>query len=86
MAVLLNEHITNKACYTLPDGGLAFWIVPHQRVDWSKVSGNLESKGIKIITPDTYSFHETVNGIRLGYGSLAEKQLEEGIIALAKAL
>ena len=39
-----------------------------------------------MITPDAYSFDETINGIRLGYGSLSEKELEEGIIALGKML
>lgn len=86
MATVLNKHIKNKATYAIPEGGLAFWIVPNKQIDWSQVSKKLKSKGIKIITPDTYSFAETVNGIRLGYGSLSEKELEEGIIALAKML
>ncbi|PJR04884.1 MocR-like pyridoxine biosynthesis transcription factor PdxR [Avrilella dinanensis] len=86
MATVLNKHIKNKATYAIPEGGLAFWIVPNKQMDWSQVSQKLKSKGIKIITPDTYSFAETVNGIRLGYGSLSEKELEEGIIALAKML
>ncbi|AMP99136.1 GntR family transcriptional regulator [Pedobacter cryoconitis] len=83
---LLNKYMQDKATYVIPDGGLAFWVVPNQHVDWLKVSKKLQAKGIKIITPDTYSFDETVNGIRLGYGSLSEKELEEGIIALAEML
>ncbi|SFS83137.1 MocR-like pyridoxine biosynthesis transcription factor PdxR [Sphingobacterium wenxiniae] len=86
MATVLNKHIKSKATYAIPEGGLAFWIVPNTQIDWSQVSQTLKNKGIKIITPDTYSFAETVNGIRLGYGSLSEKELEEGIIALAEIL
>lgn len=86
MATVLNKYIKDKATYTIPEGGLAFWVVPNKQVDWSQVSQKLKNKGIKIITPDTYSFAETVNGIRLGYGSLSEKELEEGIIALAGLL
>lgn len=86
MATVLNKHIKDKATYAIPEGGLAFWIVPNQQMDWSQVSKKLNSKGIKIITPDAYSFDETVNGIRLGYGSLTENELEEGIVALAKLL
>lgn len=86
MATVLSKHIKNKVTYTIPEGGLAFWIVPNKQVDWSKVSEELNSKGIKMITPDAYSFDETINGIRLGYGSLSEKELEEGIIALGKML
>ncbi|UMQ43512.1 PLP-dependent aminotransferase family protein [Chryseobacterium sp. Y16C] len=86
MATMLNKHITNKATYTIPEGGLAFWVVPNKCVDWIQISKKLKTKGIKIITPDTYSFDETLNGIRLGYGSLSEKELEDGIITLAKML
>lgn len=86
MKTLLNKHIRNKATYVIPEGGLAFWIVPNKQMDWLQVSEKLKNKGIKIITPDTYSFNETINGIRLGYGSLSEKDLEDGIIVLAKML
>lgn len=85
-ANVLNKYIKDKATYTIPDGGLAFWVVPKKQVDWLQISKKLQGKGIKIITPDAYSFDETVNGMRLGYGSLSEKELEEGIIALAKML
>lgn len=85
-ATVLNKYIKDKATYTIPDGGLAFWVVPNKQVDWLQVSKKLQGKGIKIITPDVYSFDETVNGIRLGYGSLSEKDFEEGIIALVKML
>jgi len=85
-ATILNKYIKEKATYAIPDGGLAFWIVPNKQVDWLQISKELKSKGIKIITPDTYSFDETINGIRLGYGSLSEKELEEGIIAFGKML
>lgn len=86
MTTLLNKHIRNKATYVIPEGGLAFWIAPNKQMDWLQVSEKLKNKGIKIITPDTYSFNETINGIRLGYGSLSEKDLEDGIIVLAKML
>ncbi|OOG18844.1 GntR family transcriptional regulator [Sphingobacterium sp. CZ-UAM] len=86
MATVLNKHIKDKATYAIPEGGLAFWIVPNKQMDWSQVSKKLNSKGIKIIIPDAYSFDETVNGIRLGYGSLTENEMEEGIVALAKLL
>ena len=85
-ATLLHQHLSEKAVYTIPDGGLAFWIVPNQQVNWKQLAERLFYKGIKIITPDTYSFGHPVNGIRLGYGSLSEKELEEGIMALAKLL
>jgi len=84
MVTLLDKYISSQAAYTFPEGGLAFWIVPHQPVNWPKVSRKLDAIGIKIITPDTYSFDQPVNGIRLGYGSLSTIDLEDGIMILAK--
>lgn len=83
---LLKKYLENKIDYTLPEGGLAFWIVPNRPVNWLQLSQQMHDKGIQIVTPDVYSFDEPVNGMRLGYGSLSEKELEEGIITLAKML
>jgi GntR family transcriptional regulator/MocR family aminotransferase len=85
-ASLLKKYIKDKATYTIPDGGLAFWIVPCKQVDWGWLSEKLKRKGIKIIPPDSYSFDASVNGIRFGYGSLNEKELQEAIVTLAKLL
>ncbi|WP_413514082.1 PLP-dependent aminotransferase family protein [Myroides odoratus] len=86
IAKLLKKHIKDKATFSIPEGGLAFWIIPNTQINWQQISQRMQDKGIKIITPDAYSFDETINGIRLGYGSLSEQELEEGIIALAKLL
>lgn len=83
-ASLLEKHLRNKADYDIPEGGLAFWIVPRKIIDWSAVGEKLLSKGIRIITPENYSVDKPVNGIRLSYGALSEEQLEEGITELAR--
>lgn len=85
-AILLKKHLGGKAIYTIPEGGLAFWIVPQKQINWVQIDAKLQHKGIKIITPDMYSFDETINGLRFGYGSLTIAELEEGIIALAEEL
>lgn len=85
-ASLLKEHLVNKATYTIPEGGLAFWITPQKAVDWQQLGKKLDKKGINIILPDSYSFKEPVNGLRLGYASLTEEQLTEGIKILAGCL
>lgn len=83
---LLDKHLKEKADYTVPDGGLAFWVVPKATVNWKKVSEILEKKGIRIITPEQYSHGDAINGIRLSYGSVTEKELEEGIGAISECL
>lgn len=85
-ASLLKKYLKDKATYTIPDGGLAFWIIPEKQVDWRRLSEGLKRKGIKIIPPDSYSFDGSANGIRFGYGSLSEKELQEAIASLAKLL
>jgi len=83
---LLKKYFTDRADYDIPDGGLAFWVVPGKEVNWTDISEKLQRKGVKIITPDSYSYGKPVNGIRLSYGSLSEAQLETGIKALADLL
>lgn len=83
---LLNAYIKEKANYAVPEGGLAIWIQPKQSQNWQKVSERMAQSGIKIMPPDHYSNDPSVNGIRLGYGSLPDKDLKEGIILLAKHL
>jgi len=80
---LLEKYLKGKADYEVPEGGLAFWIVPKQTINWPKVATELLAKGIKINTPDNYSDDATLNGFRFGYGALSEVQLEEGIQALS---
>ncbi len=71
------------AHFTLPEGGLAFWIVPKAVLDWDKVTSLLLEKNIKIIHPKQYSRNH-VNGFRLSYGSVSEEQLEQSIPIIAE--
>lgn len=83
---LCKLHLKDKITFIKPEGGLAFWIVPSPETNLQKVCDELLSKGIKIMNPEKFSFEKPVLGLRLGYASLSEKQLEEGIIALSKYL
>ncbi|MFD2940692.1 MocR-like pyridoxine biosynthesis transcription factor PdxR [Flavobacterium notoginsengisoli] len=83
---LLIEYLQNKITFSKPEGGLAFWIVPHSEINVLQVYEKLKSQGIQIMSPERFSFSETIKGFRLGYASLSEKQMEEGIKALAKLL
>lgn len=85
-ASMLKKYLKEKVYYHQPDGGLAFWIIPYKKVDWKHVSAELSDQGIMITTPDSFSYDETVNGLRLGYGALSEEQLRDGIKALSRLL
>ena len=79
MATLLDTYLKGMIDYELPDGGLAVWLSSRQEIDWSVLIERLRAKGIHIIPPEHYSYGTAVNGIRLGYGSLDDEQLEQGI-------
>lgn len=82
---LLTKYMKDIADFTLPEGGLAFWIVPKIRLDWDVVTKLLLEKNIKIIHPKQYSKSQ-VNGFRLSYGALSEEQLEQSIPVIAEII
>lgn len=83
---VLMQYLQDKITFTKPEGGLAFWIVPKAEIDVLEIYEKLKAQGIQIMNPDRFSFDETIKGFRLGYASLSEKQIEEGIKALSKLL
>ncbi len=83
---LIEKYLNEKVTFNPPDGGLAFWLVPTYKSDLFLIAKNLLAKGIQIMTPDQFSFSAPIQGLRLGYASLSEKMLEEGIIEISKQL
>lgn len=83
---LLEKHLKDIVDFAVPEGGLAFWIVPKKNSDWDKVTALLIEKSIHIIHPKQYSYDKTINGFRLSYGSLSEEQLEESIQTISDVL
>ncbi|MET0243073.1 MAG: PLP-dependent aminotransferase family protein [Flavitalea sp.] len=86
VAQMLTKQLSGKANLQVPEGGLAFWIIPLKKTDWSGVQQKLSAQGILISTPENYSFKKSCNGLRIGYGALTEQQLKEGVAALARLL
>ena len=83
---LLKKYMGDKVQYSIPEGGLAFWILPEKEADWKKISAEMKKKGIRIAALDHYSEEKKVRGVRLSYGSVSEEQLEEGIRELSQVL
>ncbi|WP_267405043.1 MULTISPECIES: PLP-dependent aminotransferase family protein [unclassified Chryseobacterium] len=82
----LQEFLKDKADYSMPEGGMAFWIVPKNKIDWDHIDRELQKKSIKILNPNSFSFDNQINGLRLSYGSLPKESLEEAIKALSELL
>lgn len=85
-AQLIEEHLSDQVEFQIPEGGLAFWLVPKVKTDLTKLHALLLAKGIHIIPPEDFSFDKPINGLRLGYASLSETKLEQGIKAIASFL
>lgn len=83
---LLMHHLRDKVEFNKPDGGLAFWVKPRKKIDLFELNKVLLNKGVRINTPDEFSFEKHIYGIRMGFASLSESQMEEGLISMSKLI
>ncbi|MGJ1410001.1 PLP-dependent aminotransferase family protein [Sphingobacterium thalpophilum] len=86
MVRLLEEHLQDHVHVHIPEGGLAVWLSFKHQVDWTLLFKKLKRKSIQIPHPDNYGKSDSYGGLRLGYGSLSEELIEEGISELAQIL
>lgn len=85
-AALLNKYLKEKVEYQIPDGGLAFWLSFSKDTDLFRILKISSGKGLTFYTPERFSFAEPVNGLRIGYASLSECDMERGLQILSKAI
>ena len=86
-AAMLEKHLRGKVRYSIPTGGLAFWLVPAcDSVNLYKVREQAGKSFVNFYTPDRFSFSEPIYGIRLGYASLSNEDIDRGLAILAKSL
>lgn len=83
---LLYRYLQDKVSYKKPDGGLAFWLKPIKETDLFQLKQKVNSKLVSFYTPDRFSHDNEIMGIRLGYASLPETNLEKGIRVLSEYL
>lgn len=86
-AAMIEKHLHGKVRYSIPTGGLAFWLVPTcDNTDLYKVKEQAAKSFVSFYTPDRFSFSDPVCGIRLAYASLPEEDLERGLAVLGRCL
>lgn len=84
---MLEMYLKDKVSYNIPTGGMAFWLQPvNENLDLYKVREKANKSFLNFYTPDRFSFAETVCGIRLGYASLSNEDLEQGLAILSRFL
>jgi len=84
---LIEEHLGTTVTFTVPDGGLAFWIKPTIPVDYNVLIQHLAAKGVQLVNPNDYYFSSTTSdGLRLSFGTPSKVELEQGIRLLGECL
>lgn len=83
---LLDTYLKGKVNYHLPSGGLAFWIRPVNKIILPELIATLAEQGIQIMDVSKYNPNHSINGLRLGYGSVDHDHLKEAIIKLSSCL
>lgn len=86
-ASFLEKYLKDKVRYNVPNGGLAFWLIPiSKKTNLYKIREQANKSYVNFYTPDRFSFSGPVCGIRLGYASLSNEDLEHGLSVLSRFL
>lgn len=86
-ASMLEKYLEGKVRYNVPTGGMAFWLKPtDENIDLYKVREKANRSFLNFYTPDRFSFAEPICGFRLGYASLSNEDLEQGLAILSRFL
>jgi GntR family transcriptional regulator/MocR family aminotransferase len=85
---LLNERLSDKVSFKIPDGGFAIWMKYNNNLLPKTVAAKAAEMGLSISNGSDYYADESYisTSIRLGFASLNLKELEEGVGILAKAV
>lgn len=80
MHTMLENTFAGSACFTVPTGGLAFWVkfsgnIPLARIIDKAAAGNVILNG---------SVHENYNALRMGFASLEKRDMEKAFSVLKK--
>lgn len=86
-AATLGETLCDLADYTLPDGGLAFWLRFKRLADLEKIEARAPGMGLRFATSRSFMARDSApRGLRVGFASLNEKEAREAVGALKRAL
>lgn len=76
----LKSNFKEEIDFNTPEGGLAVWAVFHKRIDLLKMSAASEKLKLQIDDGVFYKNESfATNGIRMGFASLSESEMEEAL-------
>jgi GntR family transcriptional regulator/MocR family aminotransferase len=77
---ILQSNFNDVIEFKIPEGGLAVWSVFDPSINLQKLSTTAKKKGLKISDGSFYNNEAyTPNGLRLGFASLNEKEIEKSL-------
>lgn len=83
-ASLITEHFPTQLDFTIPKGGLAFWLEVKQRISLSKWADKCHELGLFIPRTCLYQ-NKKLTALRLGFGNRKEEDMKEAIKVLKHA-
>lgn len=81
---LLKASLGNLVQFVTPQGGMAVWAVFPENYSVSELSERLYAKGIYMNDGSLYRYSNTVNGIRVGFASLDDAEMDKFAQILAQ--
>lgn len=85
MVKRLTHHFKKQVYFQIPEGGLAIWVGFQPSIDFTQFKNQLAKKGVQIVPPSIFYIDgEPKSLMRLGYGSLNELEMEEGLRIMAE--
>lgn len=86
-AAALDQSLGDLVQYTLPDGGLAFWITFQRIKDLEQVEARAPGMGLRFATSHSFMARDTApRGLRVGFASLSEHEARGAIRVLRAAV
>lgn len=77
-AELLKIHTLQSLFFTIPKGGLAFWVVLNPGIPLADLAKKCREKGLYIPRTCLYQNRE-ITALRLGFGHLNEQEMKEAV-------
>lgn len=86
LAQLLSERLSKYISFTLPEGGMAFWVKIHPSIELTKLNSQAEKNGLKLPLWSNYDQDNIGhNCMRLGFASLNNEELVQAITLLERS-
>jgi GntR family transcriptional regulator / MocR family aminotransferase len=83
----LQEDIGDAITFRKPDGGLAAWVQFHKKHSLPAIAARARTMGLSISNGKNYSSGpESLNGLRMGFASLNEMEIESALALLRNSL